>query len=40
MLFEEHGVSLSETSSLTVILLDAPLSAKQHLDDVLEGKIE
>jgi len=40
MLFETHGVSLSETSSSTVILLGTPLSSGQHLDIVLEGKRE
>jgi len=40
LLFAAHGISLPETSASTVILLGAPLSAGQHLDEVLEGKRE
>ena len=39
-LFAAHGISLPETNASTVILLGAPLSAGQHLDEVLEGKRE
>ena len=37
-LFVDHNVDLPETSSSTVILLGSPLSAGQHLDDMLDEK--
>ena len=36
-LFEAHGVILPESENSTVILLGAPLSSGQHLDNMLEG---
>ena len=39
LLFEAHGVKLPESDLLTVILLGAPLSSGQNLDNVLEGKM-
>ena len=36
-LFEAHGVILPESENSTIILLGAPLSSGQHLDNMLEG---
>lgn len=37
-LFAAHGITLTETSPSTAILLGSPLSTGTHLDSVLEGK--